>query len=179
MSSCKWDEGAEENVVDIISKDAHSSSSDGSSSDGSNGPSGLSKGAVAGIAVGSVVGAVLLAALLLFFIRRHRQKVANKATPPETDQAVLSGPVHNAPPGYSSSHASQSAMQPPFWSADAPLVSDSNNGDTSNSGVTHEQSVDDRGLELEGRDNQIKPVYHELPGTQVVGPTGPDSVVRA
>jgi hypothetical protein len=46
-------------------------------------------------------------------------------------------------------------------------VSESNNGHSSGSGQTHEQSVDDRGMELDGHGTHIKPVYHELPGSEV------------
>lgn len=108
----------------------------------------------------------ILAAVLFFFIRRQRQKTAYKATPPEPDVSVLSGPVHNAPPPDPSDH---SAPLPPFWSADAILsgASESNNGHSSRSGQTHEQSVDERGMELDGHGTQIAPVYHELPASEV------------
>lgn len=126
----------------------------------------LSHGAVAGIAIAALVGVGILAAVLFFFIRRQRQKTAYKATPPETDVSVLSGPVHNAPP---SDPSDSSAPQPPFWSPDAIFggVSESQNGQSSGSTRTHDQSVDERGMELDGHGTQIKPVYHELPDSQV------------
>lgn len=114
----------------------------------------------------ALVGVGILAAVLLFFIRRQRQKTAYIATPQEPDVSVLSGPVHNAPPPDLSDH---SAPHPPFWSADAIFrgVSESNNEHSSGSGHTHEQSVDERGIELDGHGTQINPVYHELPGSEV------------
>lgn len=81
--------------------------------------------------------------------------------------SVLSGPVHNAPPPPDPSD--DSTPQQRFWSPDAILtgVSESNNGQSSGSGHTHEQSVDERGMELDGDGTQIAPVYHELPGSEV------------
>ncbi|KAJ5670406.1 uncharacterized protein N7477_005769 [Penicillium maclennaniae] len=100
VSACAWDENAQENIVTITSKDSDSSacSGNGCSSGGSssNDSSPLSQGAVAGIAIAALVGVAILAAVLFFFIRRQRQKAAYKATPPEPDVSVLSGPVHNA-----------------------------------------------------------------------------------
>lgn len=170
MSACAWNENADENIITITSKDSNSSacsgngcSSGGGSSDSS--PS-LSNGAVAGIAIAALVGVAILAAVLFFFIRRQRQKSAYKATPPEPDVSVLSGPVHNGPP---SDPSDQSPPQPRFWSADAILsgVSDSNNGQSSTSGGNHEQIMDEHGMELDGDGTEIQPVYHELAGREV------------
>lgn len=175
VSACSWNENSQQDIVTITSKDSGSTScagsacSSGTNSSGDSSP--LSRGTVAGIAIAALVGVGILAAILFFFIRRQRQKTAYKATPPEPDVSVLSGPVHNAPP---SGPSEQSAPQPPFWSPDAIFggVSDSNNGRSNNgyssgSGRTHEQSVDDRGMELDGHGTQITPVYHELPGSAV------------
>jgi hypothetical protein len=173
VSACAWDEDAEENIVTITSKDSDSSacSGDACPSDGGNSDdySSLSKGAVAGIAIAALVGVVILAAVLLFFIRRQRQKTASKASLPETDESVLSGPVHNAPPPPPTEPSDDSGLRPSFWSPDAIFsgVSDSNNGHSSGSGVNgnHELSDDENGKELDG--TQIQPVYHELGGTEV------------
>ncbi|KAJ5461729.1 uncharacterized protein N7458_003281 [Penicillium daleae] len=175
VSACSWNENSQQDIVTITSKDSGSTScagsacSSGTNSSGDSSP--LSRGTVAGIAIAALVGVGILAAILFFFIRRQRQKTAYKATPPEPDVSVLSGPVHNAPP---SGPSDQSSPQPPFWSPDAIFggVSDSNNGRSNNghssgSGRTHEQSVDDRGMELDGHGTQITPVYHELPGSAV------------
>ncbi|CAI7592703.1 unnamed protein product [Penicillium bialowiezense] len=163
VSACKWDDDADQNIVTITSKDSKSSDCSGSEcsadsdSEGSSSP--LSRGAVAGIAIAALCGVVILAAIMFFFIRRQRQKTANKATPPESDVSVLSGPVHNAPL-TESSNSEHTPPRPRFWSPDAVLgdTSESNVGGSSGSGTTHEQSV-----ELDGRNTQIKPVYYELP----------------
>lgn len=130
---------------------------------------------MAGIAIAALVGVAILAAVLFFFIRRQRQKTAYKASLPETDVSVISGPVHNAPPPPESSD--DSAPQTRFWSPEAILnsVSDSNHGQSSGSGGNgnHEQSVDENGMELDGDGTQIQPVYHELDGSEV-GKSGPE-----
>jgi hypothetical protein len=170
VSACAWNEDADEHIVTITSKSFNSSACSGSgcSTDGSssgNSPS-LSNGAVAGIAIAALVGVVILAAVLFFFIRRQRQKSAYKATPPEPDVSVLSGPVHNAPP---SDPSDQFPRHPRFWSPDAILsgASDSYNGQSSTSGGNHEQSVDEHGMELDGDGTEVQPVYHELAGREV------------
>ncbi|KAJ6084958.1 hypothetical protein N7499_004587 [Penicillium canescens] len=174
VSACAWDETAEEHIVTISSKDSDSvcsgnacPSAGGSSDDSSS----LSNGAVAGIAIAALVGVAILAAVLFFFIRRQRQKTAYKATPPETDVSVLSGPVHNAPPPPPPESSDDSGLQTRFWSPEAILnsVSDSNYGQSSGSGGNgnHEQSVDENGMELDGDGTQIQPVYHELDGSEV------------
>ncbi|KAJ6113554.1 hypothetical protein N7523_006871 [Penicillium sp. IBT 18751x] len=170
VSACAWNENAQENIVTITSKDSDSSACSGtgcsSGGNSSSGSSPLSQGAVAGIAIAALVGVAILAAVLFFFIRRQRQKAAYKATPPEPDVSVLSGPVHNAPPPDPSD---SSAPHSRFWSPDAILsgTSDSYNGQSSGSGGNHEQSVDENGMELDGDDTQIQPVYHELAGDEV------------
>ncbi|KAJ5123271.1 hypothetical protein N7448_009368 [Penicillium atrosanguineum] len=171
VSACAWNENAEEDIVTITSKDSDSAACSGngcsSGGTGSDDSSPLSHGAVAGIAIAALVGVAILAAVLLFFIRRQRQKMAYKATPPEPDVSVLSGPVHNAPPPPEPSD--DSVPQSRFWSPDAILsgVSNSNNGQSSSSGGNYEQSVDENGLELDGDGTEIQPVYHELAGREV------------
>lgn len=131
---------------------------------------------MAGIAIAALIGVAIVAAVLFFFIRRQRQKSTYKATLPETDVSVLSGPVHNAPPPPPEP-SEDSAPQSRFWSPEAILsgVSDSNYGQSSGSGGNgnHEQSVDENGMELDGHGTQIQPVYHELAGSEV-GTTGPE-----
>lgn len=174
VSACSWDENAEEDIVTITSKDSDSSgcSGDACPSDGGNShdSSSLSNGAVAGIAIAALVGVVILATVLFFFTRRQRQKTAYKASLPETDESVLSGPVHNAPPPPPDT-SDESAPQSRFWSPDAILsgVSESNNGQSSRSGgnETLEQSVDENGMELDGHGTEVQPVYHELGGSEV------------
>lgn len=164
VSACAWSEGVQKNIVTIEPPGSGSSSSSGTGSSG--GSSSLSKGAVAGIAVGAVIGAILLALLIWFCIRRQRQRSAYKATPPQSDPSVLTGPVHNAHfPG----------PQENFYSPDTAFngLSGSHNGVSSGDGNQPDSSVDERGLELDGDDTEIKPIYYELPNNEV-----PVSVVR-
>jgi preprotein translocase subunit SecG len=157
-----------------MSKDAGSSEcsgsgcSSGGSSSGSS--SSLSRGEVAGIAVGAVVGFFLLLGILLFYIRRHRQKSRNKAIDPRPNVSVLTGPVHNGGPPESSLHDEHDSLpQSAFWSPDtlndsSGLTASRNNGSSGGSGC-HENSSGEN--ELDGHNTQIKPVYHELPGSKV------------
>ncbi|KAJ5085077.1 acid protease [Penicillium argentinense] len=68
-------------------------------------------------------------------------------------------------------YGSTSLSQAIFWSPDAVQASSnlhtSQNGERSNTGAYQENSSDEPWLELDGRDTQVKPVYHKLPGTQV------------
>lgn len=175
VSACAWNEDAEEDIVTVLSKDAESQSNSGSENgSGDSNSSSLSRGAVAGIAIAAVVGALALVAALVFFIRRQRQKSANKATPPESDFSVLSGPLHNPfPPEPSSSE--QSPPDGSFWSPDAVRRSQTENynGGSSGDGIQNENSVDERGLELDGQNIQAPPVYHELGGREVEKPVSP------
>lgn len=163
MSACTWDANADQQVVTITSKDSQSSGCSGeecsSDSDHEGGSSPLSNGAVAGIAIAALCGVVILAAILFFFIRRQRQKAANKASLPESDVSVLSGPVHNAPP-TEYSNSDQFTPRPRFWSPDAVL------GDSSGSNVVESSAsgtINGQSAELDARGTQIKPVYYELP----------------
>lgn len=181
VSACSWNENAQQDIVTIEPKDSGlstcsgsgcSSSSGSGSSGGSGSSSPLSRGAVAGIAIAALVGVIVLAAVFFFFVRRQRQKAAYKATPPEPDVAVLEGPVHNfdPPPPPQSVALAPGAM---YWSPDtisgAPSGSNekssARNAESSNDVTNVESSVDEHGAELDG--TQIKPVYHELPGTEV------------
>lgn len=157
VSACAWNEGAQKNIVTIEPPGSSTSSSTGSPGSSSS----LSKGAVAGIAIAAVVGAILIAILIWFCIRRQRQKSAYKATPPQSDPSVLTGPVHNSAyfPGPLEN----------FYSPDTAFngLSGSNNGVSSGSGHRPDSSVDERGLELDGDDTEIKPIYHELPNNEV------------
>lgn len=89
--------GAAENIIIIPSKDSCDSGVGCSPGSGSKGSSkgGLSGGAIAGIVVGAVVGALILAAAIVYLIRRQRKKKAYAAQEPEADMAVITGPIHN------------------------------------------------------------------------------------
>lgn len=81
--------------------------------------------------------------------------------------SVLEGPVYNAgnsgPP-----HTDQPMAQPKFYSPDTVhSLGGSHNGESSVSGINRESSADEHGLELDGHDTQIEPVYHELPASEV------------
>ncbi|KAK4216425.1 aspartic peptidase domain-containing protein [Rhypophila decipiens] len=96
VSACVWNQGAEQNIVTITSKDSGSNGGSGPSSSGS-----LSGGTIAGIVVGAVLGALLIIGLIAIFILRKRRKWLKKgftAAGPQTkpDVAVLSGPVFNS-----------------------------------------------------------------------------------
>ncbi|KAI0019402.1 acid protease [Xylariomycetidae sp. FL0641] len=93
VSACTWIEGADENIVTILSKDAGSTTSSGGDGSGS---STLGGGAIAGIVVGAVLALLLAAGAVVFFRRRQRKKAAYAAAEPEPDMAVLAGPVHNS-----------------------------------------------------------------------------------
>lgn len=107
-----------------------------------------------------MVGTIILAALIWFCIRRQRQKSAYKATPPQSDPSVLTGPVHNA---------GIPAAEGFFYSPDTAFngLSGSNIGVSSGSGNQPDSSVTERGMELDGDDTEIKPIYHELPNNEV------------
>ncbi|KAJ5194509.1 uncharacterized protein N7498_007947 [Penicillium cinerascens] len=170
VSACAWNEEAVQNIVTIIPKDSDPPTCSGSrcsSAGNSGGPSPLSHGAVAGIAIAALVGVFILAAVL-FFIRRQRQKTKYKATSPEPDVSVLSGPVHNAILS-NPAHTTQPPPQPRFWSPDAVCgdAGESYNDENRCDGVNTENSTDEQGLELDGNGTEIKPVYHELPGSEI------------
>ncbi|KAJ5278795.1 hypothetical protein N7478_004167 [Penicillium angulare] len=172
VSACAWTENAEQNIVTVSSKTSDSSScsqsSCSSSASSGSASSPLSRGAVAGIAIAALVGVVVLAVVLFFFIRRQRQKNTYKATPPEPDTSVLSGPVQNPfPPEPSSSSNDPSPPQGSFWSPDTIFQgnSESYNGGSSGDGVQNENSVNEQGLEIDG--HEVHPVYHELGGMEI------------
>ncbi|KAJ5234172.1 uncharacterized protein N7469_003340 [Penicillium citrinum] len=177
VSACSWKEDAEENIVEITSKDADSSGCSGSKCTSSSGDgtgnsgnsSGLSRGAVAGISVGAAIGFFLLLGTVIFYIRRHRQKSKNKAIDPKPNVSVLSGPVHNGGPPESSSHEHESSGQDTFWSPDTINSSSGLNTSRHNesSGESGHREDEFGENELDGHDTQIKPVYHELAGSKV------------
>ncbi|KXJ88052.1 aspartic peptidase domain-containing protein, partial [Microdochium bolleyi] len=78
VSACTWREGAEEDIITIPSRAGNTgpngdSGSSGNESGGSGG-SGLSTGQIAGIAVGSVLAALLIIALIGLCVLRQRRK---------------------------------------------------------------------------------------------------------
>ncbi|KAH8898702.1 acid protease [Thozetella sp. PMI_491] len=102
ISPCVWNEGAKEDIVTILSKDDPGSSGGGSDSS-SSGSGGLSPGAIAGITVGCVLVAILIACLVLLLIRRRNLVVTYAARDPVPDEAVMTGPVFNSTSNHSPS----------------------------------------------------------------------------
>ena len=100
ISACTWEEGVEEDIMTILSsQDDPDSGSDPNSNSGSSSTS-LGRGPIAGIAVGALAFLLLVAGAAVLCIRRQRKKsaYAASASEPPPDPAVMTGPVHNAPP---------------------------------------------------------------------------------
>ena len=196
MSACTWDEGAEENIVTILSKDA---SLDPSSPDGDDDNSSLGGGAIAGIVIGAVAAAVLIGAAILLIVRRQRKKSEYAVSELKPDPTVMTGPVHNAPamtPAlatkfYSpstvgdSTGGSRTESSGPIGANTHPSQQGSNN---SRGGTASAMPDADADAELDGDSPQIyqlhgvskvpgednedgpkrkMPVYHELAGTEI------------
>ncbi|KAI1379371.1 acid protease [Hypoxylon crocopeplum] len=177
VSACAWVEGAEENIVTILSKDSDSTSSSAS------GGSSLSGGAIAGIVIGAVIGALIIGALIALIIRRQRKKAAYTVSDPGPDASVIAGPVHNAPatPG------------PKYYSPETVGTgtgTDRSNGESNGGSVADQRSQDLNGqsthtgpdTELDGKqiyqldgdsappantEPPISPIYYELGGSEV------------
>jgi hypothetical protein len=195
VSACAWNEGAQQNIVTITSKDAGSdpaSSGNPGSSSSSGSKKGLGGGAIAGIVVG-VVAAILLAIGLAFYILRKRRKwlsqgFARTVVTPEPDESVLKGPVFNS----GTQSTATGTHSSPFSAADMVVPARStaeysrSGADTPARTVTNENSVAGGStVELDGRDTlvrpnteldgtEIRPVaknpgVYELPGTEVAG----------
>ena len=102
VSACVWNEGADENIVAITSKDDPDGNNIGDPDSGSSSSGGLSGGQIAGIVVGCVIAFLLAAGALTLCILRKRRKWLKEGfsktvptVPPEPDMAVLTGPVFN------------------------------------------------------------------------------------
>ncbi|KAK4179594.1 aspartic peptidase domain-containing protein [Triangularia setosa] len=183
VSSCVWNQGAEEKIVAITSPDdpdADLSSPTSSSS------SGLSDGAIAGIVVGAVLGVALIAGgIALCFLRKRRKWIGSTyaAREPEPDESVLKGPVFNSP---SFRHASESTQNGsgsmPFSAADVsgarstPTTTDhsrSGSGPSPATGVSPNDTGTSGGtVELDGNGTAIKP-NTELDSKEVQKPLPP------
>ncbi|XXH03417.1 hypothetical protein Hte_009819 [Hypoxylon texense] len=173
VSACTWNEGAQENIITILSPDSDSGSTPGS---GGGSGSSLGGGAIAGIVIGAIVFFLIVAAIVFLVIRRQRKKAAFAASQPEPDMSMLTGPVHNAPatPGPQKFYSPETV-------GDSTGVSnaDSNRGSAAG---RHSPSSNGQDAELDGNSPQIyqlhgesvpppdggeAPTYHELPGTEV------------
>ncbi|KAK0617563.1 aspartic peptidase domain-containing protein [Immersiella caudata] len=190
VSACEWNQGAEENIVPITSKDSPNVGG-GSSSSGSK----LSGGTIAGIVIGSVLGGLLLIAAIAVFILRKRRKwigtgfaVAAKKSEPAADESALKGPVFND----HSRHGSTPSSVP--FSADdisgsrsrstaeyaRPASAAASDSAAAAAGTTVELDGDGTAVrpntELDGHEIQTLPPVaenpkgvFELPGTEVAG----------
>ncbi|KAK4221496.1 aspartic peptidase domain-containing protein [Podospora fimiseda] len=189
VSACKWEQGAEENIITITSKDSPDSQL--SPSDPDSG--GLSSGAIAGIVIGSIVGAALLAALIAFIVLRKRRKwigkgfaVAKQTKDPlaEPDESVLKGPVFNSDSFRRASSTAAGSSSAPFSAADISAARTTESGVSSADNSRSASGVSPRtGLaaaavasqnagktaELDGQDTLIKPDT-ELDGNEIPRP---------
>lgn len=174
VSECVWNQGAEENIVTITSRDSDSDSGNGDGSS-SSGSSGLSGGAIAGIVVACVVAVALIAAVIVLRKRRKWMGAgfAVSAKDPPPDESVLKGPVFNSPSTRLGSTPDSSV---PFSAAD---VSGSGSGSRSTAEYARPASSTAGGSvtnsstpELDGRDTAIKPdIVRD--GNEIRGPLPP------
>ncbi|KAI1848561.1 hypothetical protein JX266_005420 [Neoarthrinium moseri] len=181
VSACKWDQGAQENIVTIQAKDSDDDSD--CSATGNGCPSGskgstLSNGVIAGIVVGVII-AVLLAGFIAFMILRQRKKAAYAASEPEPDMTVINGPIHNVQPTPPAKYYSPETVGDSARGSNAEGTSESvseghgNELDGHNTEVVPGSAVDDNGpriSELHGDSRQPDhhgAVYHELAGSSV------------
>ncbi|KAK4187901.1 aspartic peptidase domain-containing protein [Podospora australis] len=192
VSSCVWNQGAQENIVAITSKDDPDGNGIDSDDAIPTGGSGLSTGAIAGIVVGAVVGVALIVAAVTLCILRKRRKwisagFASAPKKPELDEGVLKGPVFNSPLFNSSSRfgsTSTPGNSAPYSAADI-----SGAGSTPSNGGHHSRSssgavpiaavpigADEASalagastVELDGQDTLVRPDT-ELDGKEVAKP---------
>lgn len=84
----------------------------GSDASASRDPEGLSSGAIAGIAVGSVLGAVIVGLLVLLVLMRQRKKKRQQ----QQQQTAAAVPAQNTPPAFPSPQypQTQEYMQPQY-----------------------------------------------------------------
>ena len=182
-----WNQGAQENIVTITSKDSDSLHPDPSSSGkGSK----LGGGAIAGIVIGCILFAALVAAAIAFFILRKRRKWIGKGfavarKDPEPDESVLKGPVFNSPSFRRESTPGGRSSSTPYSAADISATRTNESGvstmDHSRSGSgtsphSAAAAVANTGgggtAELDGHDTLVKPKT-ELDGTEVQKPLPP------
>ncbi|KAK4199485.1 aspartic peptidase domain-containing protein [Triangularia verruculosa] len=185
VSSCVWNQGAEENIVAITSPDDPNADLDPSSSSSSS--SGFGGGAIAGIVVGAILGVALIAgAIALCFLRKRRKWIgstyAGAAKEPEPDESVLKGPVFNSPSFRHASESTQNGSSSvPFSAADVsgarstPTTADhSQTGSGPSPALAMGVSPNDTGtsggtVELDGDGTAVKP-HTELDGKEVQKP---------
>ncbi|KFX89411.1 hypothetical protein V490_07044 [Pseudogymnoascus sp. VKM F-3557] len=194
VSACVWNEGAEENIVTLTSKDSNSSPSGGQSPPGNTRGKQLSGGAIAGIVVACVAVLIVLVVAVTVVILRKRRKwmkagFAVPSTKPEVDESFLKGPVLNSTPRsmaensapLSAADISASRSTAEFSrSAVGSLLMPTTIGETSDGTSTPELDGCDTHIksntELDGKEVQIdKPInldannpnVYELQGSEV------------
>ncbi|KAI1266371.1 acid protease [Xylariaceae sp. FL1019] len=185
VSACTWQEGAESTIVTIPANDG-SDSSDSSGSSGSDSShkssSGLGGGAIAGIVIGSIAGALLIGAIILICLRRQRKKSEFVAPGPEPDMDVITGPIHNlraAPSSRTGKHYSPETLGTSTGAANSERIAESSGG--SNGASQQELDAEETEVqpptELDANDAHEEvvvphksPTYHELGGKEIAKP---------
>ncbi|GAB1314532.1 hypothetical protein MFIFM68171_04742 [Madurella fahalii] len=167
VSACVWNQGAQENIVTITSKDSDSA---GTSDDASSsGNSGLSAGAIAGIVVACVVVGIAIVTLIVLLRRRKKitAQFAVAARIPEPDESILKGPVFNSP----SRHGSTPDDSVPFSADDVSATRSRSTAEYSRpgSGIVGESVAGAPTAELDGRDTLVRPDT-ELDGNEIQRP---------
>ncbi|KAF7712189.1 Uncharacterized protein PECH_003971 [Penicillium ucsense] len=173
VSACSWSDNAQQTIITVPPKGSTPNSASPScagsacpqsTNTSSNRGSSLSQGVIAGIAISALVGVGIIAAMLLFLIRRQRQRSASEKNSPISHRSRFSGSVSDPP----SAPSTQAIARPPFWSPDAIFgnIGSSNEVTSSDNSAPPQQSVNSRGMELDGQDTQIEPVYYELAGDE-------------
>lgn len=134
-------------------------------------------GAIAGIVIGAVIGAILLVAAIIFLIRRQRKKRAYAAHDPAPDMAVMTGPVHNhnstrtgkyfSPETLGTSTNAGSSMD------NRETLGESNTGESAAAGSS-QQELDGESTQIHQLPRDVSPsnreptpIYHELGGTEL------------
>lgn len=186
VSACTWTEGAQQSIVTITAKDPLPGTGGG----GGNGSgSNLSGGTIAGIVIGSVLGALLIAAglgVLLLRKRRKWMRTGYAVNAPDLEPSpdfLATAPVLNS---QTPSSAARS-KDPPMSAADVSsttLTNGQSGSAQSGSAMTTSPSAPISGLlplpggghvvvppepELDGHPVAENPGVYELPGFTVAG----------
>ncbi|KAI0161206.1 acid protease [Xylariaceae sp. FL1272] len=179
VSACTWQEGAESTIVTIPPNDGGDDSGSSGSSSSQKSSSGLGGGAIAGIVIGSILGALLIGAIVIFCLRRQRKKSELVASGPEPDMAVITGPVHNLraePSTRTGKFYSPETLGTSTGAANSENIAESSRG--SNGASQQELDAEETEIqpptELDATDTpegasvpDKSPTYHELGGTEI------------
>ena len=166
LSACTWEEGVDEDVVTITSKDADSSGSGddggGNKASGSNGSSHLSGGTIAGIVIGSIAAAALIIGAVLIVLLRKRRKWMKAgykvgAAPREISESILNGPVFNSNPQTSPDGSPMSPADVSGLSSSVERNTSSAVTSTTAPAVFSERTGGSSTPELDGADTHVTP----------------------